>query len=286
MERHIRTDLAVEQRELVRGSVEATTELPGVRAVEEDRRGFKVTTVDILDDEGSAALCKPVGKYITIDLDALIRRTENSFDEAATLLSEVLREMLGGNIGGSTLVAGLGNSAVTPDAIGPLAVDSVVATRHLKQQMPQDFAQFSEVAAVRPGVLGTTGIESAQLLSSVCGSLSPTRIIAVDALASASLDRLCRTVQISDAGIVPGSGVGNDRAELCERTLGAPVIVVGVPTVVDASVFTDDESAKGMFVTPRDIDSSVKDMAKLIGYGINLALHDGMTLGDVDMLVS
>lgn len=286
MERHIRTDLAVEQRELVRGSVAETTELPGVRAVEENRHGFKVTTVDILDEQGSSSLCKPIGKYVTIDLEALLHRTENSFSESATLLSEIIREMLGGDISGSTLVAGLGNASMTPDAIGPLAVDSIVATRHLKQQMPKDFERFSDVSAIRPGVLGSTGIESAQLLSSVCGAVSPSRVIAVDALASSSLERLCKTVQVSNVGIVPGSGVGNDRAELCERTLGVPVIAVGVPTVVDASSFTDDVGAKGMFVTPRDIDASVKDMAKLIGYGINLALHDGMTLGDVDMLVS
>lgn len=286
MYRKARTDLAVEERELIRGSAEQTSELPGVRATEETRRGFKVTTVDILDAEGEKALCKPIGRYITIDLEALLRRTENAFEEAATLVGEIIREMQRPDMGGGTLVAGLGNEAVTPDAVGPLTMNSVVATRHLKASMPQDFAAFSTVAAVRPGVLGTTGIESAELLRSVCQSMSPSRMIAVDALAAASLERLCRTVQISDTGIVPGSGVGNNRAELCERTLGVPVIAIGVPTVVDASIFSDDARAQGMFVSPRDIDACVRDMAKLIGYGVNLALHEGMTIGDVDMLVS
>lgn len=286
MEKKIRTDLAVEERELVRGSAAETTELPGVKATEVNRRGFKVTTVDILDEEGAKALCKPVGKYMTVELDALINRAENSFSEAAELMGEILREMLRPDMGAPTLVAGLGNDAITPDALGPLAMESVMATRHLKEKMPEQFAAFRPVAAIRPGVLGSTGIESAEVLKSVCKAVSPNRIIAVDALASGSLDRLCRTVQISDAGIVPGSGVGNDRAELCERTLGIPVVAIGVPTVVDAATLSDQESAKGMFVTPRDIDASVRDTAKLIGYGINLAMHDGLTIGDIDMFLS
>ncbi|HBD86537.1 MAG TPA: GPR endopeptidase [Clostridiales bacterium] len=286
MERKIRTDLAVEQRELVRGSAAETTELPGVRAREDMRKGYKVTTVDVLDEEGSKALCKPVGRYTTIELDALIQRAENAFVDAAELLAELLREVLRPDMGAGTLVAGLGNDAITPDALGPLAIESVMATRHLKSRMPEQFEAFRPVAAVRTGVLGSTGIESAEVLRAICESISPSRVVAIDALASGSLDRLCRTIQITDVGIVPGSGVGNNRAELCERTLGVPVVAIGVPTVVDAAVFSDEESAKGMFVTPRDIDSSVRDTAKLIGYGINLAMHDGLTIGDVDMFLS
>lgn len=286
MDRKIRTDLAAEQRELLRGDAAYADEIPGVRAETEDRRGFSVTTVDVLDQAGSEALCKPVGRYVTLELDALIRRAENSFTDAAEVLAEILRGVLRPDMGAGTLVAGLGNVAITPDAVGPLAADSVLATRHLKEQMPEDFAGFAPVAAVRTGVLGTTGIESAELLRSVCGGISPSRVIAVDALAAGDLGRLCRNVQITDAGITPGSGVGNDRAALCEATLGVPVVAIGVPTVVDAANFTDDESAKGMFVTPRDIDTSVKDTAKLIGYAINLALHEGLTIADIDMLLS
>ena len=185
-----------------------------------------------------------------------------------------------------TLVAGLGNDEMTPDAVGPLAVNSVIATRHLKRGMPEDFAGFTTVSAVKPGVLGATGIESAELLRSACRAADPARLIAVDALASASLERLCRTVQLTDAGIVPGSGVGNDRAAVSQKSLGLPVLAIGVPTVVDASAFSDSPDAAGMFVTPRDIDASVRDVAKLIGYGINLALHDGLTVADIDMLKS
>lgn len=286
MERRIRTDLAAEERDLLRQSAGETSELPGVKAEETERHGYHVTTVDVLDAQGEKALRKPVGRYVTIELDALLRRAEDSFPEAAALLGEILRELLRPDMGGGTVVAGLGNAAITPDAVGPLAIESVMATRHLKEQLPEQFAAFRSVSAVRTGVMGATGIESAEMLKAICGSVRPSRVIAVDALASAGLKRLCRTVQISDAGIVPGSGVGNDREALSERTLGAPVVAVGVPTVVDAAAFSDDAEAQGMFVTPRDIDTSVRDIAKLIGYGINLAMHDGLTMADIDMFLS
>ena len=276
-----RTDLALEQRELLGSG----SELPGVAAREETRSGLTVTTIDILDERGADILCKPVGRYVTVELDSLLRRREASFSDAARLIADQLRALMPEGAG-CTLVAGLGNAAMTPDAVGPLSLDSVLATRHLKKQLPDDFAAFGEVCAVRPGVLGTTGLETAELLRSVCSAVSPARILAVDALASSSLERLCRTVQISNAGIVPGSGVGNDRAELCERTLGAPVIAIGVPTVVDAANFSRDEAARGMFVTPRDIDASVRDISKLIGYAIDLALHSGLTVEDIDTLIS
>ena len=282
MDRPFRTDLAAEQRELTPDA----GRLSGVRADSASRRGFSVCTVEILDEQGEQTLCKPKGKYVTLDLEPLIGRASDAFEDAASLLAELIRELLPPGAENGTLVAGLGNDAMTPDAVGPLAVNSVIATRHLKRGMPEDFAGFSTVSAVKPGVLGSTGIESAELLRSACVAAKPSRLIAVDALASASLERLCRTVQLTDAGIVPGSGVGNDRAAVNSSSLGLPVLAIGVPTVVDASAFTDSPDAAGMFVTPRDIDSSVRDVAKLIGYGINLALHEGLTVADIDMLKS
>lgn len=282
MYRHFRTDLAAEQRELTAGA----GELKGVRANTQTRGGFDITTVEILDAEGEKALCKPIGKYVTLGLEPLMCRTSEAFEDAAELLAELIRSLLPSDDGKGTLVAGLGNDEMTPDALGPLAVNSVIATRHLKRGMPEDFAAFTTVSAVKPGVLGATGIESAELLRSACRAADPARLIAVDALASASLDRLCRTVQLTNAGIVPGSGVGNDRAAVNQKSLGLPVLAIGVPTVVDAAAFSDSPDADGMFVTPRDIDASVRDVAKLIGYGINLALHDGLTVADIDMLKS
>ncbi len=285
LNRDVRTDLASERLEFARTAAEIT-ELPGVISREEQQNGFRVTSVEILDERGSELLCKPIGHYYTVDLEALIRRQENAFEDAAELLAELLRSLLSEAMDGGVLVAGLGNKAITPDAIGPLSVESVMATRHLKEKLPEDFAAFREVSAIATGVLGTTGIESAEVLRAVAKATSPASIIAVDALASASLDRLCRSVQLSNAGIVPGSGVGNDREELSAATFGIPVIAVGVPTVVDAAVFSDMPEAKGMFVTPRNIDSSVQDCSKLIGYSIDLALHDGLTIGDIDMFLS
>lgn len=282
MYRRFRTDLAAEQRELTAGA----GELKDVRAETQQRGGFDITTVEILDEEGARSLCKPIGKYVTLGLDPLMCRTSEAFEDAAGLLAELIRGLLPADSGKGTLVAGLGNDEMTPDAVGPLAVNSVIATRHLKRGMPEDFAGFTTVSAVKPGVLGATGIESAELLRSACRAADPARLIAVDALASASLERLCRTVQLTDAGIVPGSGVGNDRAAVNQKSLGLPVLAIGVPTVVDASAFSDSPDAAGMFVTPRDIDASVRDVAKLIGYGINLALHDGLTVADIDMLKS
>ena len=275
-----RTDLAAEMRENA-----GSGELQGVRAGEWQTRGFDVTRVDILDERGAEKLCKPVGSYITISARALAERRPESFADGAQTLAELLRELLP-KPGELTLVAGLGNAAMTPDAVGPLAVEYTLATRHLKRTMPQEFEGLSPVCAVRPGVLGATGIESAEMIKSVCERVAAVQVIAIDALAAASLDRLCATIQLTDAGIVPGSGVGNDRAALSSETLGVPVIAIGVPTVVDAAAFSDEEAAKGMFVTPRDIDASVRSLAKLIGYAVNLALHDGLTIADIDLLKS
>ena len=158
--------------------------------------------------------------------------------------------------------------------------------RALREQLPEHFGQFRSVAALAPGVLGTTGVESADMIRALADRLRPDAIIAVDALACAQLDRLGRTVQLTDTGITPGSGVGNDRTGLSRDTLGIPVAAIGLPTVIDAGGFSDDPRAAQMFVTPRDIDAVVRDAAKLIGYSINLSLHDGLTIGDVDMFLS
>ena len=273
-----RTDLAAEMRER-----SGSGELPGVSAGEWSERGFDITRVDILDERGAAKLCKPIGSYITLSSRALAERRPEAFGDGSETLAGLIRGLLP-EPGGLTLAAGLGNAAMTPDAVGPLALEYVLATRHLKTAMPEAVAGLSPVCCVRPGVLGSTGIESAELLASLVRLTKPAQLVVVDALAAASLDRLCSTVQLSDAGIVPGSGVGNDRAAISRDTLGVPVLALGVPTVVDAASFSDEEAARGMFVTPRDIDASVRSLAKLIGYAINLALHEGLTIADIDML--
>jgi len=279
-----RTDLASESRDLWRKSAGAMSALPGVRAAKEQRCGLETDRIDILTAEGAAALGKPVGCYRTLRLDALERREADAFEQSCTALSEVLREMLALQAGESVLVVGLGNESITPDALGPLTTRHTMVTRHLKEQLPEDFAPFRSVSVFCSGVLGTTGLESSALTAAVSALSRPTRIVAVDALCAADAEKLCRTVQVSDAGIVPGSGVGNARSALSHETLGVPVVAVGVPTVVDAMVFGAGEP--GLIVTPRDIDRQVRSCARLIGYALNLALHPGLTIGDVDMFLS
>ena len=297
-----RTDLALEAKELWAESAEKETKLEGVRARDSLREGYQVTTVDILDEQGASSLGKPVGSYVTVQLDALARREEDAFGRAARAIAAELNGLLKLPEGATCLVVGLGNRAITPDAIGPGVADHTMVTRHLVEQVPEHFGSFRPVAALAAGVLGTTGVESGELVKAVAEKIRPGCIIAVDALASRSMDRVCTTVQLANTGIVPGSGVGNHRAALNRETLGVPVIAVGVPTVVDAGTLAayilaeagqeglDPEAlagaGEGLMVTPRDIDQRVADLVKVIGYGINLALQPGLTIEDVDLFLS
>ena len=297
-----RTDLALEAKELWTESAEKETKLEGVRARDSLREGYQVTTVDILDEQGASSLGKPVGSYVTVQLDALARREEDAFGRAARAIAAELNGLLKLPEEATCLVVGLGNRAITPDAIGPGVADHTMVTRHLVEQAPEHFGSFRPVAALAAGVLGTTGVESGELVKAVAEKIRPGCIIAVDDLASRSMDRVCTTVQLANTGIVPGSGVGNHRAALNRETLGVPVIAVGVPTVVDAGTLAADILAEagqegldpealagagdGLMVTPRDIDQRVADLVKVIGYGINLALQPGLTIEDVDLFLS
>lgn len=283
-----RTDLALEARELWQESAEKTTRLSGVKATKTKQEGYPVTRVDILDGRGEQALGKPRGTYLTIDLSTFWQRKSDFFERAVRAVGGQLKELLTAE--GPVLVIGLGNAAMTPDAVGPLTADSVLVTRHLIAAMPKHFAGFRPVAVQRTGVLGTTGVESAEAVRGLVAEVRPALVIAVDALASRRVGRVCATVQLSDSGIIPGSGVGNHRAALNRETLGVPVIAVGIPTVVDAATLAADlleESGAGeydpdklrtgqenMMVTPRDIDAQVRDLSKVVGYGINWALQN------------
>ena len=297
-----RTDLAMEAKTLWEESAEKETRLEGVEARDTEREGYKVTTVRILNERGAAALEKPVGNYVTLLLDGLARREEDAFGRAARALGGELRALLKLPDGASALVVGLGNRAITPDAVGPKAAEHTMVTRHLVERVPEHFGSFRPVAALAAGVLGTTGMESGELVQAVVAKLKPDCVLAVDALASRNLDRVCRTIQIADTGIVPGSGVGNARAALNRETLGVPVITIGVPTVVDAATLCADVLAEagrddldpdalrragsGVIVTPKEIDSHVADISKVIGFGVNLALQTGLTVQDVEMFLS
>lgn len=299
--RQVRTDLALEAKEIWRESTTATDEIPGVEATEEEINGFKVTRVKILDETGEKNLGKPKGTYITIETDGYIKREEDAFSRCATAVSDLVRDVLNLSPKDPVMVAGLGNEHITPDAIGPVAIRNTMVTRHLVQQLPDNFGFMREVSAVAPGVLAFTGIESVELIKSAAEKSGAKAVIAIDALASRKLSRVCRTIQIADTGIVPGSGVGNARSGIDKSTIGVPVIAIGVPTVVDAGTLVADlmaESGGGkvepsdfgdfggdMIVTPKEIDRYALDMAKVIGYGINMALHNDLTVEDIAMFI-
>lgn len=287
-----RTDLAMESHELWQQRAGAAA-LSGVQAEDDRLDAFPVHKVHILDQESSEALGKPVGHYVTVELDGLLRREADSFARAVGAIAALLEPML--PTAGEALVVGLGNRAITPDLIGPLAVDRTLVTRHLVQQLPDHFGAFRPVAALAPGVLATTGVESGLLVQAAAAELHPACVVAIDALASRSVERLCRTVQLSDVGIVPGSGVGNHRMALNRDTLGIPVLSVGVPTVVDGSTLVmdllgrdndQDLPGRDLFVTPREIDSRVADLSRVIGYGVSMALNPGLTVDDLDLLLA
>ena len=296
-----RTDLALEARELWESGPQAAGWLSGVESRQTEREGYPVTTVEITTQEGARALGKPVGTYITLELPGLKRREEGAFPRAVRALAAELRAMLPREVD-SALVVGLGNRAITPDNIGPAAVEHTLVTRHLVEQVPEYFGHYRPVAALAAGVLANTGMESSELVHAVVERIRPACVIAIDALASRALSRVCSTVQLADTGITPGSGVGNHRAALDRETLGVPVIALGVPTVVDAVTLcadvleeagrTDLEpetlrgAAAGLMVTPRDIDQSVSDLAKVIGYAISLALQEDLSVEDLELMLS
>lgn len=281
-----RTDLAKEAAELC---AECLPE--GVKVWEEERGGIRREIVEVRTEAAARELGKPAGRYVSFSMEALDRREEDAFLRSAAALSEELSALLNLRDGDGVLVAALGNRAITPDALGEYAAENVLVTKHLRELVPEEFHAFRPVSLLRCGVLGTTGLESAALVGATAELSGCRAVIAVDALCARSADRLCKTVQLTDAGIVPGSGVGNARTELSETTVGRPVAAIGVPTVVDAATLCADlcgcapESTAPLFVTPRDIDTQVHSAGRLIGYAVNLALHPGLTVSDIDMLL-
>lgn len=292
MDHTYRTDLAMESLEMSRRRAQDAGALSGVRSREREVEGFPVTTVEILNEQGASRIGKPAGTYDTLCLDALMRREEDAFPRACRALAGLARALLPEPADGPALIIGLGNRQITPDAVGPRAADYIIATRHLTTQAPAYFASWRPVSALAPGVLGQTGVEVCELAAAVTRAVQPSVVLAVDALAAGSLTRLCRTVQLTDAGIVPGSGVHNARAALNKQTLGVPVIALGVPTVVDGATLcaelagTMPPGAEGLLVTTRDIDREVADVSRLIGYALNLALQPDLSPEEIDLYLS
>ncbi len=285
-----RTDLALEKREML-----GKSEPEGVSSSTFKKCEVSFTKIKILNEEGSKALGKPVGTYITAEIPQLMKNavTDEGMIEA---IAEQLRSLLPER--GTVLVVGLGNTDITPDAVGPKSVSTVLATRHISRELSEEIGlgELRSVAGFVPGVLGRTGLEAAESVRGLVSAVAPSAIIAVDALAARKLSRLGTTVQISDIGIIPGSGVGNARKEITEASLGVPVISMGIPTVVDVCTLVNDlTDSKGkiaenrgqedMIITPREIDIVTERASELIGMSINKALQPDISVEEMLMLV-
>ena len=281
-----RTDLALEGVEQLRQGGDISR-LDGVCAAEYTRHGYGVTDVRVATKQAAEAVGKPEGRYVTIDLRPYFRREEGFFARAARCLASELRTLLPG-VGEDwpVRVAGLGNRGMTADAVGPLALESLLVTRHMVRSLPRQFRGFTPVSALAPGVLAATGMEALELLRGAVQATGCTAVIAVDALAARSRERLCATVQLGDTGLIPGSGVGNHRKAIDKTTLGVPVVAVGVPTVIAAHLLGDGQPEDDpLFLTPRDIDGKVRELGRVIGYGVTLALQEGLSVEDVTGLL-
>ena len=316
----IRTDLALEMCEyLMESSVEM---FDGIQSEELNIYDCKITRIDILNENGAKFIGRPTGRYVTIDVGKMNEKTRKEFETNVDIIAkEILNciSSLNENIppNGGVLICGLGNGQVTPDALGPEVVKNIMVTRHLDDDTKLYFGgNIRPVAAISPGVLGQTGLETAEIIKSLADKISPALIIVIDALAARKLSRIATTVQISNVGIVPGSGVGNRRSVINRDTLGIPVISVGVPTIVDAATMAGDiigmTSARynsvlgkmedddrnslirdilkpydlNLMVTPTDIDIINSVTAKSVGFAINRALHKNINFNEMETFLS
>ncbi len=322
---NIRTDLALEANEVIRERTAA--EIPGVKEEVKEEDGIKVTKVSVLTEEASSRLGKPIGDYVTIESPDLRKKSASLQNRISKILAREITEMAGfeekPNM--SILVIGLGNWNVTPDALGPKVIEDLLVTRHIfNEQDPFGLSGkgFRRVAALSPGVMGLTGIETGEIIQGVAQRVNPDLIIAVDALAAYRLERLHTTVQLSDTGIIPGSGVKNQRMAINQDTMGARTIAIGVPTVVGASTIANEtmnvlieemkKQSSGanalagslenmewderhrlieevqepfigqLMVTPKEIDTFMDDISMAIAGGLNEALHPGMAETEAD----
>lgn len=301
------TDLACEAREL-------NPNIEGVSEEKEDYEDISITRIRIDSEQAANQLGKRLGSYVTLDAPRLIDRPLELFESMSERLADELRRLMSGvSDEANVVIVGLGNRDVTPDSLGPRVAERIYVTRHVKQYIPEAFEYpIMSVASVAPGVLGSTGVETYELIKGMTDRIKPDIIIAIDSLASRRASRISTTIQLSDAGIDPGSGVGNIRVGLNRDSLEIPVIAIGVPMVVYASTITQDtismiadetglhgdeeklkqlaakvitEHMDGMVVTPKDIDSIIEDMSGIVAKGINKALF-GEHFEDVHMLIA
>jgi len=314
---NIRTDLAVESREMHLENNNVSS-LEGTE-IQEDG---PVTRVKILTNKAATLLNKEIGNYITIDVPRDTFDTQEGYEELCKITATELKNLIHLKKEDTVLVVGLGNRNITPDSLGPQVTDGLLVSRHLITYMPEEVDQrLVPLCAISPGVLGITGIETSEIIKGVTEKVRPSLIIAVDALCSRKMERINTTIQISDTGIIPGGGIGNKRNAINKETMGVPVISMGVPTVVDAGTIASDVIdllLKGMssqaspqlykvlktvedfdkvslisevltpgefIVTPKEIDTDIKNISSVIANGINIAVHEGIGLDDIDRYI-
>lgn len=307
-----KTDLASERRDIYAKANKIENNINGINSQREKiNDNLFVERVEIINQEGEKAIGKPIGSYITIDIKNLKIAQEDELKNYAEIVSKELKNIIDKHIekNDEILVVGLGNIYVTPDSLGPKVINEIDVTRHIIKYLPQYIDKDTRmVSAISPGVLGTTGIETVEILKGIVNNINPKLIIVIDALASRSIERIVSTVQISDTGIVPGAGVGNKRSEISKKTLGVPVIAIGIPTVVETAVLVNDcldifisklqENAQSnifmnelkqkdnysdikeslipgdynLIVTPKEIDDLIENMSKVVSEGVNLSM--------------
>ena len=309
---NFRTDLASERRDIFAKANQVKGQIDGIESeIEEINDKLRVERVKIINSNGEKSIGKPMGNYVTIDVKKLRLATDEDIEKASEVLANELRKIIDANIDkkGEILVVGLGNLYVTPDSLGPKVINEIDVTRHLIKYLPQYVEEGTrEVSAVSPGVLGTTGIETVEILKGIVDNVKPRLLIVIDALASRNIERISSTIQISDTGIVPGAGVGNKRQEISKNTLGIPVVALGIPTVVESAVIVNDsldlfierlqQEAKSndflnklkeedkyeeirealmpgdfnFIVTPKEIDDLIENMKDIVASGINMSV--------------
>lgn len=324
---NVRTDLAVEAKEMYCNSKEKEN---GVKVDTRKVKDIEITTVDVLNDEGEKIIRKPKGTYVTLDIPKLTMYDADIMEDVSSAFADELSKVIkkfNFNESMTALVVGLGNWNITPDSLGPKVIDGLMITRHLKKYVPNTIDErIRPVCAIAPGVLGITGMETGEIVRGIVENVKPNLIICIDALAARKMERVNSTIQIGNTGISPGSGIGNMRMEISEKTLGIPVIAVGVPTVVDAATmandtidividkmkeYSDKESnfynmlkaidndekeqliyeilnpyVGQLLVTPKEVDMVMESLSKVISSGINMALQPALELDEINSFVN
>lgn len=308
---NFRTDLADERTDIFKKNNNISDNIDGIETNIKEEGNIKITEVKVTNENGANSIGKPVGSYITIDIKKLKLATDDEIENYGNILSSELKKLIDKHVQrqDEILVVGLGNIYVTPDSLGPKVINEIDVTRHLLKYMPDVLEKDTRaVSAISPGVLGTTGIETLEIVNGIVNNVKPKLIIVIDALASRSIDRISSSIQLADTGIVPGAGVGNTRKELSQSTLNIPVIALGIPTVVESAVLVNDcldlfitklqneeksndylnklkeqdnyEEIKqalipndyNMIVTPKEIDDLIENMKDVVARGINYAV--------------